>query len=98
MVVPPVSPPVARPNLTYAGNGLYVLYDDGKFVLQFGGEYPGRYSRADSVITFNFAAYSTAGHGRRRVRLAVIPWYQVQHHHDVIRFRGRSVRPGAMNA
>ncbi len=61
VVVPPVSPPVARPNLTYAGNGLYVLYDDGKFVLQYGGEYPGRYSRADSVITFNFAAYSTAG-------------------------------------
>jgi Tol biopolymer transport system component len=45
----------------------YVLYQDSRFGLQYissrGGffEYPGRYSRVDSVITFDFDAWNLAG-------------------------------------
>jgi hypothetical protein len=45
----------------------YVLWDDGTFALQFSSvrwgffQYPGRYTRADSLITFAFADGSTAG-------------------------------------
>ncbi|MEJ7758602.1 MAG: hypothetical protein WKF55_03300 [Gemmatimonadaceae bacterium] len=45
----------------------YILYEDGALGLQFSSarfgffEYPGKYSRADSLITFNFNGSNTAG-------------------------------------
>ena len=41
----------------------FVLYDDGSFVLEFppGGGYGGRYTRADSVVTFAWDGRSAAG-------------------------------------
>jgi hypothetical protein len=70
-------PPVARPATIYnrqtphshpsGALSRYVLYEDGAFGLQYGNpmwgfhEYPGRYSRADSVITFNFDGWNSAG-------------------------------------
>ena len=45
----------------------YVLFNDGKFQLQFSSyrfgifSYAGRYSRTDSVITFTWDGWSTAG-------------------------------------
>jgi Tol biopolymer transport system component len=61
-------PPLSRPATIYNRLALhssghlsrYVLYQDSTFGLQYVGppsgffEYPGRYSRTDSVITFNF--------------------------------------------
>lgn len=44
----------------------YVLYEDSTFALQFAGavrvlEYQGRYTRADSTITFDWDGWSLAG-------------------------------------
>lgn len=73
----PAFPTLARAGEVYlAEEGLYasirnlasrfVLYGDGTFALQFADsrdffEYLGRYTRADSVVTFDWDAWSTAG-------------------------------------
>jgi hypothetical protein len=49
------------------GSSRYVLYDNGTFSLQYSlaqwglVEYKGRYSRADSLITFDWDGWSTMG-------------------------------------
>ena len=49
------------------GNSRYVIYDNGTFSLQYVTpalgffEYPGRYSRTDSAITFQFDGWSVMG-------------------------------------
>jgi hypothetical protein len=55
------------PSFIPGSSSRYVLYDDGTFRLQyvtprFGFfEYPGKYSRADSVLTFKFDGWSVLG-------------------------------------
>ena len=71
----PGFPSVDRPagiydRVTYSfipGSSRYVLYDNATFSLQYSlaqwglVEYKGRYSRADSLITFDWDGWSTAG-------------------------------------
>ena len=50
----------------YTQKSRFVLYDKGSFVLQYamcncGGEYRGRYTEANGVITFEWEAASPAG-------------------------------------
>lgn len=49
----------------YTTRSRYVLYDNGTFGLQYGDkgglEYRGSYTKADSLITFNWEGWSTAG-------------------------------------
>ena len=67
---PPAFPSPSRPSALYnrvspaslPGNSRYVVYDDNTFSLQYASpdhgflEYPGRYSREASAITFIFDA------------------------------------------
>jgi hypothetical protein len=73
----PEFPALSRPGTIYlAAPGLYasirdlssryVLYEDNTFALQFVGpgesfDYRGRYTRADSVVTFDWDGWSSAG-------------------------------------
>ena len=75
--VAPAYPALTRPGEIYVGPAdlyasirslasRYVLYEDGTFGLQFIQvgeffEYRGRYARADSLITFDWDGWSTAG-------------------------------------
>jgi hypothetical protein len=49
----------------YTTTSRYILYDDSSFVLQYdhngGFEYRGSYIKVDSLITFNWEGWSTAG-------------------------------------
>ena len=50
----------------YTKNSRFVFYDNGAFVLQFaickcGGEYRGRYTEANGLITFEWEGWSVAG-------------------------------------
>jgi hypothetical protein len=49
----------------YTTSSRYILYDNGKFALQYGAysglEYRGSYTKVDSLITFNWEGWSTAG-------------------------------------
>jgi hypothetical protein len=65
-----VGPAVIHNRITASyipGRSRYVLYDNGRFGLQYLRpdwgffEYPGRYSRADSMFTFDFDGWSSAG-------------------------------------
>jgi hypothetical protein len=52
--------------MDYTKNSRFVLYDNGAFVLQYaicncGGEYRGRYTEANGVITFEWEGWSVAG-------------------------------------
>ncbi len=75
VIVPPVAPPAPQAAVvaTYQRLGetspRYVLREDGSFSLEYdhylGGVtgYPGKYQRADAVITFKFDISSTAYSG-----------------------------------
>jgi hypothetical protein len=68
-------PELSRPGVIFRrttpsiipGEQRYVIYDDGTFSLQYLRpdwgffEYPGRYRRADSLLTFDFNGANTAG-------------------------------------
>jgi len=70
---PPTAPPVSSPGVLYErvshsftpGKSRYALYDDSTFSLQYdaygGFEYPGKFSREDSAITFHFDGWSVMG-------------------------------------
>jgi len=49
----------------YTTRSRYILYDNGNFALQYdaygGLEYRGSYQKVDSLITFNWEGWSTAG-------------------------------------
>ena len=50
----------------YTKRSRFVLYDNGAFVLQFalcncGGEYRGKYTEANGIITFEWEGWSLAG-------------------------------------
>jgi hypothetical protein len=74
-VAPPAAPPHSGPGVSYErvspsfipAASRYVLYDDNNtFSLQYGApnggsEYPGRYVRTDSAITFQFDGWSVVG-------------------------------------
>lgn len=49
----------------YTTRSRYILYDNGNFALQYdadgGLEYRGSYTKVDSLITFNWEGWSTAG-------------------------------------
>lgn len=55
---PQLSPPVGD----YTQKSRFVLYDNGAFVLQYpSAEYRGRYTEANSVVTFHWEGWSVAG-------------------------------------
>ena len=72
----------------------YVFWDDGTFALQFSSvrwgffEYPGRFTRADSLITFAFDGWSTAGPwdatGRLRGDTLIVSYNLLMQHSDFI--------------
>lgn len=71
-VAPPNAPPVSgrgvfydRVSPSFIGASSYVLYEDSTFNLHYdahgGLDYPGKFSRSGSEITFRFDGWSTAG-------------------------------------
>jgi hypothetical protein len=55
--------PLNHPLAPWTVASRFVLYDDGMFVLQYGGptDYPGTYKEANGSVTFEFQGWSTAG-------------------------------------
>ena len=72
-IAPPIAPPLSRSGVAYGrispsffpGAQHYVLYNDSTFSLLYGDngglDFPGRFSRADSAITFRFDGWNVAG-------------------------------------